>query len=92
MCRHIVFTITFQSTNKTSIDPVHIFGEEGMKLTEEVARHYSIGKEAKKGVSSIKPQGKGQPRESDANWWYIYQAGHFFITLHVQFYSLSRSL
>ena len=92
MCHHIVFTITFQSTNKTSIDPVYISGEEGKKVTEEVARHYSIGKEAKKGVSSIKPQGKGQPRESDANWWYIYQAGHFFITLHVQFYSLSRSL
>ena len=92
MCHHIVFTITFQSTNKTSIDPVYFFGEEGMKVTEEVARHYSIYKEAGKGVSSIKPQGKGQPRESDANWWYIYQAGHFFITLHVQFYSLSRSL
>ena len=79
MCHHIVFDITFQSTNKTSIDPVYISGEEGKKVTEEVARHYSIGKEAKKGVSSIKPQGKGQPRESDANCCYIYHAGHFFI-------------
>ena len=80
MCHHIVLTFTFQSTNKTSIDPVYTSGEEGKKVTEEVARHYSISKEAKKGVSSIKPQGKGQPRESDANWWYIYHAGHFHIT------------
>ena len=57
MCHRIVFTITFQSTNKTSIHPVYISGEEGTKVTEEVARHYSIRKEAKKGVSSIKPQG-----------------------------------
>ena len=60
MCHHIVFTFTFQSTNKISIDPVYISGEEGKKVTKEIVRHYSIGKEAKKGVSSIKPQGKGQ--------------------------------
>ena len=61
MCHHIVFTFTFQSTNKTSIDPVYTSGEEGKKVIEEVARHYSIGKEAKKGFPQLSLKVKADP-------------------------------
>ena len=61
MCNHIVFTFTFRSTNKTSNDPVYISGEEGKKMTEEVARHYSIGREAKKGFPQLSLKVKADP-------------------------------
>ena len=81
MCHHIVFTFTFQSTNKTSIDPVYISGEEGKKVTEEVARHYSIGKEAKKGFPQLSLKVKANPgKVTQTGDQYIYHAGHFLTT------------